>query len=98
MQPISKAQSDFLTSLGRTENQPKSKEEASKLISKLLLKEKAIKLKQKVKLFNFEVPDVEKTADEALYVYCKVLIKCVDLDITDPPVIGMIYNQTMAKL
>jgi len=98
MQPISKAQSDFLTSLGRTENQPKSKEEASKLINKLLIKEKAIKLKEKVKLFNFEVPDIDKIIDENLYVYCKTLIRCVELDITEPPVIGMIYNTTVAKL
>jgi len=98
MQPITKPQSDLLAKLGRTEGQPKSKEEASNLINKLLTVERANRLRDKVQLLNFEEIGVDKQVEESVYVYCKVLLKCVQLEIYEPPVIGMIYNQTMAKL
>lgn len=98
MEPITPKQSTFLVKLGRKENQPKSKEEASKLISKLMTIKKAKEAQTKVKLFNFEEAGINKQVDESIFVYLKVLLKCTELDIYEPPVIGMIYNQTMGKL
>lgn len=82
-------QVNFLKDLGYTGSKPKNKAEASGLITTYLLKQKCEKLTK--------LADNSDSIDQTIGLYAKVLLRCVENDITEPPVIGMIFNKECEK-
>lgn len=92
----SEKQLKFLMSLEYKGKPPYSKDDASKLISKLLTMKQANELRDKV---NFELSeDVVSITDENIGLYSYILTKCVESDIYEGAVIGMLYNNTKIDL
>lgn len=91
-EPVSKAQSDFLDKLGHTGKAPRNKGEASDLINKYVIIETANKLKKTVD-YTPSMDEIE-IIKHNVGLYASILIECVELGITDPPVVGMIFNKT----
>ncbi len=84
------AQLKFINDLGYKGKPPFSKNDASKLINKLKTIEQANALREKV---NYTSTDEElKSLEKIIGMYTTCLIKCVDVDITEGAVIGMILN------
>lgn len=98
MEPITKKQSDYLVKLGHKENQPKTKEEASKLINKLKTIQMATQIQGKGKLHHIVEADIDTMIDEVIFAYAKVLKKCTEAGICEPAAVGMILNNVMSKL
>ena len=92
----SEKQLKFLNTLGYKGKTPYSKEEASKLISKFVTIKNANALRDKVNYTLTE--DVIAITDENIGLYSYVLTKCVESDIFEGALIGMIYNNTKTDL
>lgn len=94
----SEAQLKFLQDLGFKGKPPFSKTDASKEINKLKTIQQAKALAGKV---NYKPTDDElKKLDKIIGMYATCLTKCIDVDITEGAVIGMILNnwrQTLTK-
>lgn len=89
-------QLDFLKSLGYKGKDPYSKEDASKEISKLVTIKNANALRDKV---NYDLTeDVIAVTDKNIGLYSYVLTKCVEADIFEPPLIGMLFNNISLDL
>lgn len=92
----SSAQLKFITDLGFKGKPPFSKNDASKLINKLKTIQQANALRDKV---NYTPSDNDmKALEKIIGMYTTCLIKCVDVDITEGAVIGMILNNWRQSL
>lgn len=88
--PVSPAQSNFLENLGYKGKTPKNMGEASDLINKYTMIRNANALRDKV---NYELTEnVISNTDEVIGLYSYVLTKCVEADIYEPPLIGMLFK------
>jgi hypothetical protein len=86
----SDAQLKFLHDLGFKGKPPFSKADASKEITKLKTIQQAKALAGKV---NYEPTDEElKKLDKVIGMYVTCLTKCIEVDIIEPAVIGMLLN------
>lgn len=81
-------QIDLLKKLGY-QDKPKNKAQASSLIDILLKKQHCEGL---VKLI-----DSGDSIEQSIGLYAKIVVKCIQNKIYDPPVIGMIYNKECDK-
>ena len=92
----SQKQLEFLNSLGYKGPTPFSKVKASELINKFLMIKRSADLQKKV---DFELSeDVIMATKENLGLYSYILTACVELDLYEPGLIGMIYNNTKEDL
>lgn len=92
----SQKQLEFLDSLGYKGKTPFNKKKCSEIIEKHLIIKSANDLREKV---NFELSeDVIGITNENIGLYSYVLTKCVEVDITSGPIIGMLYNNTKIDL
>lgn len=96
VEKASQSQLKFIHDLGYVGKQPFSKSDASKLINKLKTIEQANALRDKV---NYTPSDNDmKALEKIIGMYTTCLIKCVDVDITEGAVIGMILNNWRQSL
>lgn len=96
LKPVSPAQSNLLEKLGYTGKPPLNSGKASDLINKYKLIQGAEKLRANVDYDLNE--DFISVGNEVIGQYSAFLTKCIEKDITEGMVIGMLFNNVKADL
>lgn len=84
----SPAQINYIKKLGYEGRMPYGKDDASRLISELKLREAAGRLRDRVK---YEPGEAElRRLEKIVGMYAQAVIKCVDMGMTEPAAVGMV--------